>query len=135
MTANPLTTTDIAAIAERYREAWVAHDVDAIVALHSSDSRFHSHGRDQAVQGREALRSEFAGILTRFAAFGVEVHRLLVGDRHWALDWTLSFRPAGSERRGFRCVDLVELDDDGLVSQKDTYYDVAEAAAAMAVES
>jgi hypothetical protein len=134
MTTKP-SPTDIAAIADRYRQAWVAHDVDAIVSMHTLDARFHSHGRDVAVHGRDALRTEFARVLNRFPGFGVEVHRLLFGDRHWVLDWTLSFQPRGSERLGFRCIDLVEIDEDGLISDKDTYYDLAEAGAAMGAAS
>jgi steroid delta-isomerase-like uncharacterized protein len=128
---NPSGTPDLPALAERYSTAWTRHDVDAIVALHTPDSRFHSHGRNQAVQGREALRTEFSGVFRVYPEFGVEAHRLLFGDRHWVLDWTLTFKSASGERRGFRCVDIVEVSDDGLIANKDTYYDFREATAAM----
>jgi SnoaL-like domain len=126
-----VTTNEILSLSERYSAAWVAHDVEAIVALHTPESRFHSHGRNQAVQGHDALRAEFSEVFTRFPGFGVEQHRLLFGPDHWVLDWTLTFQPVDGERRGFRCLDLVEVSADGLVSQKDTYYDLAEAASAM----
>ncbi len=132
---NSTSPPDLPDLAERYSAAWVGHDVDAIVALHTADSRFHSHGRGRAVQGREALRTEFAEVFSRYPDFGVNVHRLLFGDRHWVLDWTLTFQPAGGGRRGFRCIDLVEVTDDGLVSSKDTYFDFAEVTAAMAAAS
>ncbi|MGP4024828.1 nuclear transport factor 2 family protein [Actinomadura sp. 3N407] len=133
--ADPSSRPDLPALAERYSGAWIAHDVDAIVALHTADSRFHSHGRDHAVQGREALRTEFAGVFSHFPNFGVDVHRLLFGDRHWVLDWTLTFQSIGGERRGFQCLDLVEVTDDGLISSKETYFDFAEYTAAMSAAS
>ena len=61
MTTKP-GPNDLRAIADRYGQAWSAHDVETIVAMHTPDSRFHSHGREQAVRGREALRTEFAAI-------------------------------------------------------------------------
>lgn len=128
---DPSSPPHLPELAERYSGAWLAHDVDAIVALHTADSRFQSHGRGRAVQGREALRTEFAAVFSRFPNFGVDVHRLLFGDRHWVLDWTLTFQAPRGERRGFRCLDVVEVTEDGLISSKDTYYDFTEATAAM----
>ena len=133
--ADPSSRPDLPTLAQRYSAAWIAHDVDAIVALHTADSRFHSHGRNRAAQGREALRTEFAAVFRRFPNFGVQVHRLLFGDRHWVLDWTLTFQPTGGESHGFRCLDLVEVTDDGLISSKDTHFDFTEFTAAMAAAS
>lgn len=130
--ATPL---DIAAIADRYAAAWLSHDPEAIVALHAPDSTFQAHGRGAQVKGHAALRQEFAAAFERYPDFGVETRRLLLGDRHWTLDWTLTFQPPGKERRGFHALDVVEVDAAGRVTRKDTFFDYAEVKAAFGIAS
>ncbi|WP_288142419.1 nuclear transport factor 2 family protein [Mesorhizobium sp.] len=115
------TKLNIGAIAERYAAAWTSRDPDAIVAMHTPDSTFQAHGRSGEVRGHAALREEFARVFERYPSFGVETHRLLLGEKHWTLDWTLTFQPPGQDRRGFRALDVVEVDADGLVTRKDTF--------------
>lgn len=130
--ATPL---DIAAIADRYAAAWLSHNPEAIVAMHAPDSTFQAHGRGGQVKGHAALRQEFANVFARYPDFGVETRRLLLGDRHWTLDWTLTFQPPGKERRGFHALDVVEVDDAGRVTRKDTFFDYAEVKAAFGIAS
>jgi hypothetical protein len=125
------TDLNLAAIAERYAAAWLSHDPDTIVALHTPNSTFQAHGRGGEVRGRAALRDEFAQVFERYPGFGVETHRLLLGERHWTLDWTLTFEPPGKTRRRFRALDVVEVDDNGLVTRKDTFFDFAQVKAAL----
>ncbi|MEO8391012.1 MAG: nuclear transport factor 2 family protein [Polaromonas sp.] len=128
---SELTEHTIAAVADRYAAAWISRDPEAIMALHAPDSTFQAHGSGAAVRGKSALFKEFADIFERFPNFGVETRRLLLGDKHWTLDWTLTFQPAGKERRGFHALDVVEVDDAGLITRKDTFFDYAELKAAM----
>jgi hypothetical protein len=133
-TASELKTAasalDIAAIAERYAAAWLSRDPAAILALHAPHSTFQAHGRTGLIDGLDALRAEFTQIFERYPEFGFETHRLLLGERHWTLDWTLSFHPPGKTRRGFRALDVVEVNDNGLVKSKDTFFDFAQVKAA-----
>lgn len=122
---------DLAAIADRYAAAWLSHNPEAIVALHAPDSTFQAHGRSAQVKGKTALLKEFAGVFKLYPDFGVEIHRLLLGDKHWTLDWNLTYQPAGKERRGFHALDVVEVDDAGLVTRKDTFFDFAQVKAAL----
>lgn len=126
------TAQDLPVIAKRYFAAWEAHDVDAIVALHTPDSQFQAHGRGAAVHGREALRREFTHVFELYPAFGFDERRLLFGSAHWVLDWTLTFQRPGEDRRGVHCLDVVEVAPDGLVARKDTFFDFAELKAAFA---
>lgn len=121
---------NIATIAEHYAAAWIAHDPAAILALHAPQSTFQAHGRTGVFRGVDALRTEFAQIFERYPGFAVETHRLLLGERHWTLDWTLTYQPPGKTRRGFRALDVVEVDDDGFVTRKDTFFDFAQVKAA-----
>jgi len=110
--------SDLGAVAERYLAAWAAHDLDAIVALHSADGVFRLHTGGAPAIGRDAVRSAFAAILEQFPALTVQVHRVL--------DWTLV-----SGQRRLDCLDLVELSDAGLVARKDTFVDAAQLPAAL----
>ncbi|MBR1146289.1 nuclear transport factor 2 family protein [Bradyrhizobium sp. AUGA SZCCT0431] len=121
---------NIAEIADRYAAAWLSHNPDAILALHAPDSKFQAHGRTDEVKGNAALREEFAQIFERYPDFGVVTDRLLVGDNHWTLDWTLTFQPPGKDRRSFRALDVVEVDAKGLVTRKDTFFNFAQVKAA-----
>ena len=115
-----MSAMDLRAMSERYFAAWAAHDPDAIVAMHTEDTRFQAHGGGEPVKGRVAVRREFAQVFERFPDFAFESHRVPYGEGHWVLDWTLTFQPAGEERRGIRCLDVVVVSPDGLVARKDT---------------
>lgn len=125
------TRLDIAAIEERYAAAWITHDPVVILALHAPQSTFQAHGRTGVIRGVDALHAEFTRIFERYPGFGADTHRVLLGERHWTLDWTLTFEPPGKARRGFRALDVVEVDDNGLVTSKDTFFDFAQAKAAL----
>jgi uncharacterized protein (TIGR02246 family) len=127
---SELTQLDLAAIADRYAAAWISHDPQAILALHAPDSTFQAHGRSAEVRGKPALLKEFTEVFERYPNFGVVTHRLLLGDRHWTLEWDLTFQPPGKERRGFRALDVVEVNDNGLVTSKDTFFNFAQVKAA-----
>jgi uncharacterized protein (TIGR02246 family) len=123
---------DLQAISERYFQAWEARDPDAIVALHTEDTRFQTHLGLEPVTGRAAIRETFAELFERFPEFGFETHRVLYGPDFWILDWALTFRPEGSdERRRFDCLDVVNVSPDGLVARKDTFVDMVQLQSAL----
>ncbi len=77
-------------------------------------------------------------IFAMYKNFTVIVRRVISGDSHWLLEWTMS--AAVSVQRGGQdvevpvvvdCVDVVVLSDEGLVASKDTYMDVAQVNAVM----
>lgn len=117
---------DLAEVAQRYLTAWTSGDVDRILAMHTQDSTFQVHGGRPAVRGQAALHDAFTDVFARYPRFGADVRRLLFGRRHWVLDWTLTFQPDSEDARGFHCLDLVEVDDAGLVARTDTFIDHAE---------
>jgi uncharacterized protein (TIGR02246 family) len=124
---------DPQAISARYFAAWEANDPEAIVALHTDDTRFWSHLGTEPVTGREAVRATFAELFERFPEFAFETYRVLYGADFWVLDWALVFRPAGAaETRRFDCLDVVNLSPEGLVARKDTFVDMVQLQAALA---
>ncbi len=123
---SQVTALDLKAISERYFAAWAARDPDAIIALHTDDTRFWTHLGGEPVVGREAVRATFAEIFEQFPGFSFETYRVLYGDNHWVLDWALI---SGDIR--FDCLDVVDVSPDGLVARKDTFIDAAQLQAAM----
>jgi ketosteroid isomerase-like protein len=115
------TALDLKTISERYFAAWAARDPDAIVALHTPDTRFWTHLGGEPVLGRDAVRATFAGLFEQFPGLSFEIYRVLYGDNHWVLDWALI---SGDIR--FDCLDVVEVLPDGLVTRKDTFVDAVQ---------
>src|SRR3982074_2101464 len=100
---------DLKAISERYFAAWAARDPDAIVALHTDDTRFWTHLGTGPVVGRDAVRAAFTEIFEGFPEFSFDAYRVLYGENHWVLDWALI---SGDMR--FDCLDVVDVSPDGL---------------------
>jgi ketosteroid isomerase-like protein len=123
-----ITEQDLKAISERYFTAWAARDPDAIVALHTVDTRFWTHLGAPPVHGRDAVRAAFAEIFEQFPDLTWETYRVLYGEDHWILDWALI---SGDIR--FDCLDVVNVAPDGLVSRKDTFVDAMQLQAALGV--
>ena len=119
---------DLKATSERYFAAWAARDPDAIVALHTDDTRFWMHLGAEPVHGRQAVRAAFAEIFEQLPDLTWETYRVLYGENHWVLDWALI---SGDIR--FDCLDVVDVSADGLVAHKDTFIDAAQLRAAIGV--
>jgi uncharacterized protein (TIGR02246 family) len=123
---------DLKEISERYFAAWEARDPEAIVALHTEDTRFTSRLGMEPVRGREAVRDHFAELFERFPEFGFETYRVLYGPDFWVLDWALTFKPEGAEETArFDCLDVVNVSPQGLVARKDTFVDMVQLQAAL----
>ncbi len=126
MTPTTTAAVDLRAISERYFAAWAKRDPDAIVALHTEDTRFWTHTGAEPVDGPEAVRAAFSALFEVFPDFAFETYRVLYGQDHWVLDWALI---SGDIR--FDCLDVVAVSPDGLVARKDTFVDTAGLQAAM----
>jgi ketosteroid isomerase-like protein len=118
MSPTATAVVDLKALSERYFAAWAAHDPDAIVAMHTDDTRFWTRLGGEPVVGRDAVRATFAEIFENFPDFSFETYRVLYGDDHWVLDWALI---SGDIR--FDCLDVVVVSPDGLIARKDTFID------------
>ena len=126
MTTSTTQAVDLKAISERYFAAWADRDPDAIVDLHTNDTRFWTHLGAEPVVGRDAVRATFAELFDSFPEFSFETYRVLYGEDHWVLDWALT---SGDIR--FDCLDVVVVSPDGLVARKDTFVDAVQLQAAL----
>ena len=136
-----LTTTndEIRILFERYAGTFATHDVDAIVELHALDTQFWLHLDAAPVHGRAAVAETFSGFFEQWPNFGFEVYRVFTGPDHWVLDWALTAALTRADGTSvpirFDCVDIVTVDDDGLVARKDTFVDYAQVQIALAATS
>jgi steroid delta-isomerase-like uncharacterized protein len=120
---DPLGSAPLADLLERYSAAWHAHDVDAIMALHTDDTIFHLHNGGAAAVGAEAVRQAFELVLALYPDLNARRVAVEIGASHAVAQSVMSATSAG------RVVDVDAVDVfrivDGLISRKDTYLDTA----------
>ena len=105
---------DARQLIERYNDAWNAHDVDAICALHAPEMVFENHTAGERAEGG-AVREHIAEIFRNHPDLSFTTRDLRVGDDFAVCEWTA--RAAGREWNG---VDVFPLRD-GLIARKDVY--------------
>jgi steroid delta-isomerase-like uncharacterized protein len=121
------------AVIDRYNEAWNAHDLDAIVALHAPDMVFENHTAGERAEG-EQVREHIAAIFAGWPDIAFETRRLYVRDDLVVQEWTASathnrdlrrgdlVAPASGQRLEWKGMDVIPFED-GLVKRKDVYSD------------
>jgi steroid delta-isomerase-like uncharacterized protein len=108
---------------ERYAEAWGRHDPDAIVALHTEDTRFHAHIGQEPAVGKAAVRQAFADLFDQFPDLGFEQVSLITGSDFWVVEWKMSGTLAATGAHfDVDLIDLITVEN-GFVRTKDSYLD------------
>jgi steroid delta-isomerase-like uncharacterized protein len=111
---------DIAALVERYNDAWNARDLDAVDALHSEDIVFHNHTADECVEGAAAVRAHIGGIFERWPDLRFRGRALRCADDFAVSEWTATATTADGRRLEWDGVDVLPFRD-GLLTRKDVY--------------
>jgi steroid delta-isomerase-like uncharacterized protein len=117
----------------RYNEAWNAHDLDAIMAMHAPDMVFENHTAGERAEG-EAVRDHIGSIFETWPDIAFTTRRLYVRDGLVVQEWTATATHANRMSRGDMVAEPSEkkvtwdgLDvipfEDGLVKRKDVYSD------------
>lgn len=118
---------------DRYNEAWNAHDLDAIIALHAPDMVFANHTAGESAQG-EAVRAHIGSIFATWPDLAFETRRLYVREGLVVQEWTASATHASTMRRGelvaeptgrrvkWDGIDSIPFEG-GLIKRKDVYSD------------
>ena len=108
-------------LAARYGAAWAAHDLDAIMAMHTDDTVFHLHGGGEPAVGFGATRAAFAAAASQWPDIRFEKSRVYIGDEHFVSEYQMS---ATSDGKRIACdgVDVIAVVD-GRIARKDTYLD------------
>jgi steroid delta-isomerase-like uncharacterized protein len=118
---------------DRYNEAWNAHDLDAIMAMHAPDMVFDNHTAGESATG-EDVRAHIGSIFTTWPDIEFATRRLYVREGLVVQEWTATATHAKTMRRGdlvaepsgrrvvWDGIDSIPFED-GLVKRKDVYSD------------
>ena len=117
----------------RYNEAWNAHDLDAIMAMHAPDMVFENHTAGERAEG-EAAREHIGSIFQTWPDINFTTRRLYVRDGLVVQEWTATATHANEMRRGdlvaepsgrkvtWDGLDVIPFEG-GLIKRKDVYSD------------
>jgi steroid delta-isomerase-like uncharacterized protein len=117
----------------RYNDAWNAHDLDAIMAMHAPDMVFENHTAGEQAVG-EAAREHIAKIFHTWPDIEFSTRRLYVRDGLVVQEWTARATHANRMQRGelvaepsgrelsWNGMDIIPFEN-GLVKRKDVYSD------------
>jgi steroid delta-isomerase-like uncharacterized protein len=118
---------------DRYNDAWNAHDLDAIMALHAPDMVFENHTAGESAQG-EDVRAHIARIFESWPDIHFTTRRLYVREDLVTQEWTATATHVTAMRRGdleaeptgkrieWQGMDVIPFED-GLIKRKDVYSD------------
>jgi steroid delta-isomerase-like uncharacterized protein len=117
----------------RYNDAWNAHDLDAIMAMHAPDMVFENHTAGERAVGADA-REHIGKIFHTWPDIEFSTRRLYVRDGLVVQEWTATATHANRMQRGelvaepsgrklsWNGMDIIPFED-GLVKRKDVYSD------------
>jgi steroid delta-isomerase-like uncharacterized protein len=126
-------TEQIHEVIAAYNEAWNAHDVERIGAMHAPDMVFENHTAGERAEGDAAL-DHIARIFESWPDIAFETRRLYVRDDLVVQEWTarathekllsrgdIVAEPSGA-RIEWKGVDVIPFED-GKIKRKDVYSD------------
>jgi ketosteroid isomerase-like protein len=103
---------------ERYNDAWNAHDLDAICALHAPGMVFENHTAGERAEG-DGVRDPIARIFANTPDLRFATRSLRTGDDFAVCEWTATAMRDGTAVE-WDGVDVFPLRD-GLILRKDVY--------------
>jgi steroid delta-isomerase-like uncharacterized protein len=130
---NKDSAPELQAAIERYNEAWNAHDLDAIMAMHAPEMVFENHTAGEAAEGG-AVRDHIAAIFATWPDIAFALRRLYVRDALVVQEWTATATHANRMTRGdlvaeptgktvtWDGLDVIPFAE-GLIKRKDVYSD------------
>ena len=104
---------------ERYNEAWNAHDVDAIVAMHAPDMIFANHTAGETVEG-DAVRDHIARIFENWPDLSFRGRSLYAREGLVVSEWTATGTASDGRRLEWDGVDIFPFRG-GRILRKDVY--------------
>lgn len=104
---------------QRYNEAWNAHDLDPILALHAPGMVFENHTAGERVEG-DAVGPHIAAIFESWPDLRFRGRRLYARDGLVVSEWTATATDGEGRRLEWDGVDLFPFEG-GLIARKDVY--------------
>ena len=130
---DPDSASSLEVTIARYNDAWNAHDLDAIIAMHAPDMVFANHTAGESAEG-ELVREHIGAIFESWPDIAFETRRLYVRDGLVVQEWSASATHSRQMRRGdivaeptganvsWDGLDVIPFEN-GLVKRKDVYSD------------
>ena len=120
---SPVEAASTAPLAERWLDAWNAHDAERVLALYAPDARHTSTrvrllgGNDDTLHGRDAIGDYFRRGLERYPSLHFEPVTVSSGPRTLVIEYR-----AHRVGTGELTVELLELNADGLIIHSRVYH-------------
>jgi ketosteroid isomerase-like protein len=103
----------------RYNDAWNAHDLDAILALHAPGMVFENHTAGERVEG-DSVGLHIARIFENAPDLAFRSRRLYVREGLVVSEWTASATASDGRKLEWDGVDVFPFEN-GLIARKDVY--------------
>jgi ketosteroid isomerase-like protein len=116
---DPNGTRELERLIERYNEAWNAHDLDAILALHAPGMVFENHTAGERAEG-DAVGPHIAAIFERWPDLRFISRRLYAREGLVVSEWIARATDAQGRLREWDGVDVFPFEN-GLIVRKDVY--------------
>ena len=111
------------ALALRYRDAFFARDVDALIGLVAPDFVFENVTGGERIEGRDAARAHIAAIFARWPDMRFEERdgRIHAGVDHVCAEWTVrATHPDTGRPIEWDGIDLIQMRD-GMICRNAVY--------------
>jgi ketosteroid isomerase-like protein len=111
---------DLAALIDRYDQAWNDQDVETIMSMHAPGMVFENHTRGVRAEGEEAVRELLESTFAAQPDLRFRGRRRYVGDDFVVSEWTATASDGEGRPIEWDGVDLFPFRD-GLITRKDVY--------------
>jgi ketosteroid isomerase-like protein len=110
-----MTTPDVRQLLDHYRAAWLAHDIDGIVALVAADVVYENVTTGVRVEGADAFRAHVVETHERWPDFTFDEHAFHVAADTGVSEWTARVTAPDGRRLEWDGVDIVTCRDGRVV--------------------
>jgi steroid Delta-isomerase len=120
-----LMTAKMITAIENYRAALNGIDRAAYLACFTTDALLQDPYGGRPLQGVDGLNKFFTGMERAWASFEMTFGEPYLGGNRVAVSWSVTAVAKSGKTANFSGINLFTLNDDGLISQLDGYWDAA----------
>jgi ketosteroid isomerase-like protein len=110
-----VSTPDARRLLDEYRAAWLAHDIDRVVALVGDDVVYENLTTGVRVEGADAFRAHVVETHERWPDFTFDEHAFYVDGDTGVSEWTVRVAAPDDRRLEWDGVDIVTCRDGRVV--------------------